>query len=217
MPKPALSRLTLSNTVPANILSALLILTAMALPGCKKNRSEPGLQILPDPQAAPRTQAPTATLSPHDTAAIPIRNDPTHNDSTSLEFVSNLYRNYGVNSSFNPLDQGADTLFAPELLALIRQDETRAKGEVGYLDGDPLCDCQDFDITEVGTTLRPSTPSRLIAEVRFLNFERPDTVSLSLIQSNNHWRIEDIRTKSSASLSHDLRTYLSQSQPKPNP
>jgi uncharacterized protein DUF3828 len=217
VPRPIPAKTAATTSLMAGLLMACLFLMAMGLSNCKKNRSEAALQILPDPQAQPqpRTQAPADSLLPRDTAAFPARNDLTRNDSTALDFTSNLYGNYGLNSSFNPRDQGADTIFTPELLSLIRQDETQAKGEVGYLDGDPLCDCQDFDITGVRIALQKSAPSRLIAEVRFLNFDRPDTLALSLLQTGSSWRIEDIRSRSSSSLRNDLRTYLTQTQAKP--
>lgn len=211
----------LSYPIPAKAsitnLMAFLLLMAMALSGCKKNRSDAALEIRPDPQTDSRSQVLADSLPSRDTAALPARNPPNRDDSAALEFVSNLYRNYGLNSSFSPRDQGADTIFAPELLALIRQDETQAKGEVGYLDGDPLCDCQEFDITDVRIAVKESAPSRLIAEVRFLNFDRPDSLALTLLHSGPAWRIEDIRSRSSASLRNDLRTYLSQAKAKPNP
>ncbi len=34
-------------------------------------------------------------------------------------------------------------IFAPSLIALFDEDARLAHGEVGALDGDPLCDCQD--------------------------------------------------------------------------
>lgn len=217
MPKTALHRPTLSKTSIANILSAFLILAALALPGCKKNRSEPALQILSDPQAEPRTQAPTNTLQPQDTASSPIRNDLTRNDSTALQFVSNLYSNYGENSLYSSLGQGADTLFAADLLALIQEDQRQAKGEVGYLDGDPVCDCQDNDITNVGVTLHKTESTHLQAEVSFLNVNQPVSIGLSLLQTGQGWRIEDIRTRTASSLRNDLRAYLAQSKTNPKP
>lgn len=228
MPKSSLSSTTfssstLSKPVAANPTIAtgsrmvFLILMAMAIPGCKKNRSEPALQILPDPQAEPRSQAPTDTLPPRDTAAFPIRNDLTRDDSTALDFVTDLYANYGENSLYSSLGQGADTLFAPDLLALILQDQAQAKGEVGYLDGDPVCDCQDNDITDVRVTLRKTETVRLQAEVGFLNLNQPVSIGLSLLRSGKGWRIEDIRTRTASSLRNDLRAYLTQSQTSPKP
>ena len=43
---------------------------------------------------------------------------------------------------YNPFDQ-PERVFAPPLLAAINEDARLANGEVGYLDGDPLCQCQD--------------------------------------------------------------------------
>src|SRR5579864_9283091 len=56
-------------------------------------------------------------------------------------FVEQLYSSY-VNPSFSPLER-PEQIFAPPLTAAIKEDQRLARGEVGFLDGDPLCDCQD--------------------------------------------------------------------------
>src|SRR4051812_26229189 len=66
----------------------------------------------------------------------------THPAETPRQFVERTYRSYR-SPRFSPLEQPA-RWFAPALPAAIREDERLAKGEVGYLDGDPLCDCQDY-------------------------------------------------------------------------
>ena len=57
-----------------------------------------------------------------------------------LEHVYAGYRS----ESFNPFDH-PDRYFSPRLAAAIAEDARLAKGEVGYLDGDPICQCQDPD------------------------------------------------------------------------
>lgn len=166
MRSPILSKsAAAAPTAAPNSLIAFLIFLAIALSGCKKNRSDAALEILPDPQAESRTRnlagspyGDDTAPHPQDTAASPTRDDLTRDDSTALEFVSNVYRNYATGDRFSALGRDADTLFSPELLALIREDSKQAQGEVGYLDGDPLCDCQDFDITDVRISLRNPHP-----------------------------------------------------------
>lgn len=64
--------------------------------------------------------------------------------SETYQFVESLYYNYQIKDSiFNFKGPAADTIFCSELLQLIRLDEKLAQGEVGYLEGDPLCFCQD--------------------------------------------------------------------------
>ena len=56
-------------------------------------------------------------------------------------YVERLYGSYR-RADFNPLGQPG-RYFAPRLLAAINEDSRLSKGEVGYLDGDPICQCQD--------------------------------------------------------------------------
>jgi hypothetical protein len=61
---------------------------------------------------------------------------------SALQFLSDIYANYNDSvSKFNPCDFGADSIFSPELLYLIRFDQRYTKGEEGYMNWDPLCDC----------------------------------------------------------------------------
>ena len=56
-------------------------------------------------------------------------------------FMQRLYAQYR-NADFSPFTH-IDRVFAPHLIAAIKEDERLAHGEVGYLDGDPVCQCQD--------------------------------------------------------------------------
>ena len=62
---------------------------------------------------------------------------------TPKAYMERLYAGYR-NSSFNPFDH-PERYFAPRLLAAIKEDARLANGEVGYVDGDPICQCQDPD------------------------------------------------------------------------
>ena len=80
-------------------------------------------------------------------------------------FMEQLYANYG-HSDYSPFTH-ADRVFAPRLLAAINEDSRLAHGEVGYLDGDPVCQCQDTG------GMRPA-----IASVKQV---RPGTLSHSMV------------------------------------
>ena len=60
---------------------------------------------------------------------------------TPQRFLDGVYANYRK-ADFSPFRRPA-SYFAPRLLAAIEEDSRLAHGEVGYLDGDPLCQCQD--------------------------------------------------------------------------
>ena len=122
---------------------------------------------------------------------------------TARAFLERTYAGY-VHGTFNPLDH-ADSYFAPSLAKEIRLDS--AGGEVGYLDGDPLCDCQDI------SGLKPQVEwvrmrGRGAADARvLLDFGTPDErrVSLKLVLTGRGWRVQDVATKEEPSLLAALR------------
>ena len=80
--------------------------------------------------------------------------------------------------AFDPVGPAAAQVFDAPLVALIRRDQRNARGEVGALDGDPLCDCQD----DAGMTWRiagvvPQGADKAVARVRltFPQTPRPRT------------------------------------------
>ena len=50
--------------------------------------------------------------------------------------------------------------FAPQLMAAIKEDARLAHGEVGYVDGDPICQCQDPDGLHASVTTRDAERPR---------------------------------------------------------
>jgi len=67
-------------------------------------------------------------------------------------------------------------------------------GEVGALDGDPLCDCQDYGRLSVQiVSLRQPNPRSASASVR-VTFGPHDfrNLRLSLVQTPAGWRVADV-------------------------
>ncbi|GEM_PF-854672 len=189
---------------PGKVAAYALIMSSVFL-GCKETGS---VKAKPEGHAqgaanAPANDATSDSASPSQAAQV------SHDDSSALEFVAAIYREYRLNHEFDNLGKDADTLFAPDLLGLIREDAEQAKGEVGFPDWDPICDCQDYDITHVRTGLRKAEHSLVKANVHFLNFGKPDEITLSLMRTGTVWRIADIQSPSRSSLVVALREYLS--------
>jgi len=120
---------------------------------------------------------------------------------TAQAFVDDLYGQYR-NSSFCPTCDGtAARVFDAPLIALIRQDEKLADGEVGTLDGDPVCDCQDpggmrakvLSVASLG-----SSAAAAKVELRFP--DGPRQMTLDLVLTKGGWRIHDTHTKDTPSL-----------------
>lgn len=119
---------------------------------------------------------------------------------TPRAFIQRLYAGY-ARKHYNPLDR-PERAFAPRLTAAIREDERLAKGEVGYLDGDPLCDCQDY--ARLGATIRslkPSGKANAIAAVHLTygTGEARD-LKLTLLRTAAGWRIADVSSPDEPSL-----------------
>ena len=53
-------------------------------------------------------------------------------------YMQRLYANY-AHSDYSPFTH-PERVFAPRLLSAINEDSKLANGEVGYLDGDPVCE-----------------------------------------------------------------------------
>jgi hypothetical protein len=116
-------------------------------------------------------------------------------------FVTGLYAAY-AHSEPDYLGPMAHQVFSPRLLGLIRRDERNAHGEVGALDGDPICDCQDPDgVRLVALDIAAAGPGRATARVR-LRFEggRAEAMTLDLVSIRGHWRIDEVRSPDTPSL-----------------
>jgi|1185.fasta_scaffold113540_1 hypothetical protein len=111
---------------------------------------------------------------------------------TPRAFLERTYASYG-HANFNPFDH-LDRYFAPRLIAAIREDSRLAHGEVGYVDGDPICQCQDpAGLHAKVTHVTPQGPSKAKAEV-ILDWtdSRARRVRFSLLRTAGGWRIADV-------------------------
>jgi Protein of unknown function (DUF3828) len=109
-------------------------------------------------------------------------------------FVSRLYAAYR-SPDYSPFRNPA-RIFAPPLVAALRENERLSSGEVGYLDADPLCQCQDPGglRASVAAVRRPRPGS---AEVRVRIAFRGGgarDLRLRLARTPAGWRIADIAT-----------------------
>jgi hypothetical protein len=123
---------------------------------------------------------------------------------SARSFVERVYAAYhGAGPDY--LGRQAKAVFSPRILALLRRDAALTpKGDVGALDGDPICDCQDFAITDVRVDVQAAGAGRATATVRFRNFRDPFTTRLDLVTVGGEWRIDNIHSKSTP----DLARYL---------
>jgi len=119
---------------------------------------------------------------------------------TPRGFVTMLYAGYRQ-PDYSPFKR-PERVFAPRLLAAIREDERLAKGEVGYLDGDPVCQCQDAAGLRARITgVTPEGAAKATVSVSIsLHGYKPRPVRLSLVRTGAGWRIADISSAGEPSL-----------------
>ena len=135
------------------------------------------------------------------TAAISIAGDLSPKD-----LVAQFYQAH--RSKHDPLDETAllDRYFEPALLKLYLKDRREAKGEVGRLDGDPLYNAQDIEIT--GLTISPpeTAGGETRVTVRFKNLGKPARIVYLLTHQGDGWKISDIRYDDGSSLKKILQS-----------
>jgi hypothetical protein len=111
---------------------------------------------------------------------------------TPRGWMERVYASYS-NPDFNPLSH-PDRYFAPRLIAAIKEDSRLAHGEVGYVDGDPICQCQDpagMKPHILGVTRHGASR----ASVRVLIDWEDNTARkarFDLVRLHGHWRIADV-------------------------
>jgi len=126
-------------------------------------------------------------------------------------FVTGLYSAYQRQPGPDYLGKQIGEVFAPDLIALIKREAASVpKGDVGALDGDPICDCQDWQISKVEVTISAPKPGAASAEVRFQNAGEPRQVRLDLVPVQGRWRVGDVHTPDMPSLAKMLQDSIAQ-------
>ena len=130
------------------------------------------------------------------------------------DVVAQLYQAH--RSKHDPLDetQLLSRYFDAELLKLYLKDKREAKGEVGRLDGDPLYNAQEIQITDfsISAPKTPGGPSRTGRQMRvtvhFKNLGKPARIIYLLSRTADGWKISDIRYDDGSSLKKILQGKL---------
>ena len=91
------------------------------------------------------------------------------------------------------------------LITACDQDHASAKD---FLDGDPICDCQDYGISGVRIDPKEANGSEVEAAVHFTNFGKEVNQVFKLRKTGRQWRIADIKSGSIPSLFQSLKQNL---------
>jgi hypothetical protein len=126
-------------------------------------------------------------------------------------FLRHLYAQYAPGKNPVAFDYpDAAPLVDASLLALLHRDQEAAKGEVGAIDYDPVCQCQDWEALKiVSLRVTPSGADHATGTVTFDNgtgrAKWRATVRFDLVRVAGAWKIHDIGSKDAASLQGLLR------------
>jgi Protein of unknown function (DUF3828) len=123
---------------------------------------------------------------------------------TPRAFMERLYASYR-NSDYSPFTH-PEKVFAPRLLAAINEDSRLAQGEVGYLDGDPVCQCQDaagLKATITQVQMQGMTKATVRVSIG-LDGYKPRPAEFSLVRAKGGWRIADVSSSAEKSLLNGL-------------
>jgi hypothetical protein len=124
---------------------------------------------------------------------------------TPRAFVDRLYASYG-DPDFSPFRK-PKRIFAPAFVAALDKDRRLHPDEVGFVDADPLCQCQDTGGMEAKVGAVSETgQGRAEAAVR-LSFGPADVreISLKLVRTRSGWRVTDVASADEPSFLADLQ------------
>jgi hypothetical protein len=122
-------------------------------------------------------------------------------------FLERIYAGYR-DPDYSPLARPG-RIFAPPLVAAIREDQRLSSDEVGFMDADPLCQCQDHaGLKPLIRDVRRPTPRTATARV-LLRFGDSDDRELrvDLVRTAAGWRVADLGTPDSPSMLSDLQRF----------
>ncbi|MDE1162969.1 MAG: DUF3828 domain-containing protein [Acidobacteriaceae bacterium] len=116
------------------------------------------------------------------------------------DFVDGIYAWDSNDQADDPLPD--EKVYTPALIHLFHDDQRRAgKGNIGKLDFDPLCSCQDAGGLKYALgpiSMSGFTTSKVTVHLSDSNFS--SNITLFLRRTPKGWRIDDVQTNKIASL-----------------
>jgi hypothetical protein len=169
-------------------LAVLASTCALALSACGK----------PAPNAAASANA--AAPTPTNAAAASATPAASSGDAADAKaFVEGLYTHYTVDpktSTWAPMDKKDDAqVFDADMVRLLAADVKAANGEVGAIDADYICGCQDWEPFSATITVVSATPAmaKAAADFRVFKTDQPRHLEFDLVKEKGAWRVHDIR------------------------
>ena len=173
---------------------------ALALAACQKAAA---------PAANATSTAPAANATPANAAASgPSPVGVTGPDADSAKaFLDGLYAHYKSSSSgatWAPMDGNVREVFDADTVLLLAADTKALKGDLGEIDGDWLCDCQDWGSIAATVTVTEASANAAKAVAVFhdtqVTDDHPRRDTFDLVKTPAGWRIHDMGTAQDPSL-----------------
>ncbi len=131
------------------------------------------------------------------------------NAASAEQFLRGLYAKYTHNGKPTPfVYPDARTIADADMMALLKHDRDKSNGEVGAMDSDPVCRCQDWEaikVTALHVTMQGANAAS--ADVTISDIGDVQKIHFSLVWSKDGWRVHDIGAKGEPSLIAYLRNY----------
>jgi hypothetical protein len=123
-------------------------------------------------------------------------------------FLEGLYAHYktysATQTTWAPMDANVKEVFDPDMVALLAADTKALKGELGEIDGDWICDCQDWGSLAATVTITSASPTAAKAVADFHDTQvadaKPRRDTFDLVKTADGWRIHDMGTADQPSL-----------------
>ena len=124
---------------------------------------------------------------------------------TPQAFFTRLYASYR-NRDFSPLTHPERT-FTPAFVAALKEDAQLFRGEVGFIDADPICQCQDpsgMRASIAGIQRQRAAAADVRVTLRFGGSD-VRSIKLKLATTPAGWRVADIAAADEPSFLRDLQ------------
>jgi hypothetical protein len=108
-------------------------------------------------------------------------------------FLQRVYAHYKKGSTFAPMEKDAKVVFDRAMIDLMARDaELQNPDEVGPIDGDWICGCQDFESISATIAVQSATGTIAKATADFKVFDQAHHNVFDLVKENGAWRVHDV-------------------------
>ena len=161
-----------------------------------------GALVLAGCQTAANNTAATPPAIATNAPPVPPGLQTTGSDTEDVKaFLEGVYAHYKTSSSksdFQPFDANGPDVLDPDTLALMKADEKALNGDLGDIDADWLCACQDYTSIKATIAVQSATATTAKATSDFQDVDdksaKPRHDTFDLVKTPAGWRIHDMTT-----------------------